>query len=81
MKSLNHVPFAVEVYGNDGPTGVFRAVLEAKLCDFGGNTLCGPGDVSDMNDARYRWRVPNKLVATKLGDVVESSDVLCDYAE
>lgn len=69
-----HTPYGVEISGNTGPTGCFRAVLEIAVHDYGSNELWRgkPGD-------EPKYRVPTQLVATQLGMWIAGADTLCDY--
>lgn len=70
-----HVAFAVE---EPMHSGEFREATEVALVDYGGNVL-QRGEPGPWATTENQWRVPNKLIATKVGERCSSGDVLCDY--
>lgn len=72
-KTNHHSSYCVETYPHSGD---FREVLELDVRDHGGNVLWRGKAGGNPN-----FRIPVRLVATKLGGEVASGDILCDWAE
>ena len=77
MKTINlHVKYAAEVFGKFGPTGEIREVIEAKILDYGDNALSGSGPVDEIVKFAKGFRIPIRVVPTKLGRTVGSADTV-----
>ena len=67
-----HSAYCVETFPHSGE---FREVLELVILDHGGNVLW-----AGKAGGEPIYRIPVKLVATRLGRAVVSGDICCDYA-
>lgn len=71
--------WAVEFMGECGPTGEFREVLELAVCDYGVKDPHTEALWRGKPGEQPEYRIPVRLVATKLGGVVAGADNLADF--
>jgi len=76
MTDILHVKYAAEVFGKFGPTGKIREVIEAQIFDCGDNALSGSGPVDEIVKFAKGFRIPVRVVPTKLGQSVSSADTV-----
>lgn len=69
----HHSAYCVETYPHSGE---FREVLEIEIQDHGGNVLW-----SGKAGSEPIYRIPFRMVATKLGRAVVGGDICCDWAK
>ena len=78
-----HVKIAVEMMGDEGPTGAFREVTAVAVRDYGGNEIWS-GTAAAYRPHKYPN--PTRIVATKVAPEVYRghqiyATILANYAD